>query len=300
MKGSAKDTKMNYLYYLIRYCFRNISVKQSHILTTLLYTMIENCSTDRDICIAIFTFYRKLRTTDFLDSPISKTDYDKSKIADIESTITSPLLQKHAGTYLVDVGSGDCSIVKLLADYSHMKPIGIDLQDDIEWGKESTKCGDVTHILYDGSKLVKAVRDRVGSKKVGIVMYNHALHHFGSQENIKHSLEQAHHLLEKDGILFIREHDVSKTTDIDINFQHIFIHMRHVIDQHKEWDENDLWEYMNHHMSTFSSHFFSKQSLIHLCESVGFTFLNSKMKRGGPYVNYKEISTTTFFAFAKN
>ena len=300
MKGASKRAKTTYLYYLIRYCFRNISLKQSRNLTHLLYTMIANCMMDKEICISIFRFYRKLTADDFLDAPISKNMYAKSKIAEIETTITPSLLQKQAGTLLVDVGSGDCSIVKLLGDYGHMESVGVDLKNEIEWGKGTSLCDQITHILYDGTNLVKAVRERVGTKKVGIIMYNHALHHFGSPANIRHSLEQAYRLLSKDGVLFLREHDVSQTSDIDINLQHIFIHMRHVIDQHAEWDENDLWKYMNHHMSTFSAHFFTKQSLIRLCESIGFTLLNTQPKVPAPYVNYKEISTTTFFAFAKN
>jgi len=300
MKDASRQAKMEYLYYLIRYCFRNISLQKSHELTQLLYQAILDCKSDQEILVAMFTFYKGLLATDFLPSLFTSEEYSQAKLAEIEETLTPALLKMKRGTLLLDVGSGDCSLVKLVADARNMQPVGVDLKDDIEWGKGSSMCKQITHILYNGRDLAKAVRAKVGTKQVGLIMYNHALHHFGSPDAIKHSLQEAYKLLPKTGLLFLREHDVSQTTDIDINLQHIFIHMRHVIDQHKMWDADDLWAYMNHHMRTFSAHFFTKDSLLRLVKSIGFRLIKVQSKVPMPYANYREISTTTFFAFEKN
>ena len=299
MKGQSKKAKMEYLYYLIRYCFRNISLATSHKLATILYKGIESSDTDKEIITSVFRYYKSLSTSNMLEPLFTKDEYAQSKMSEMEQTITPALLKKQKGLLLVDVGTGDCSIVKEFADYSGMVPVGIDIKNETQWGKEEDACNKITHIYYDGSDLVGSIHKRMGKKKVGMIMYNHALHHFGSPENIRHSLEQAYKLLSKNGILFLREHDNHLTSDIDINLQHIFIHMRHVIDHHKEWKEDDLWKYMNHHITTFSSHFFSKQSLLSLCKSIGFKLIQIRAKVPMPYLNYREISTTTFFAFTK-
>ena len=299
MKGQSKKAKMEYLYYLIRYAFRNISLATSHTLATILYKGIQLSHTDKDIITSVFRYYKSLKSSNMLEPLFTKEESAKSKMDEMEQVIGSALLKKQKGSLLVDVGTGDCSIVKEFADHSGMIPVGVDIKNETQWGKEEDACDKIHHIYYDGSDLISAVHKRMNKKRVGMIMYNHALHHFGSPENIHHSLEQAYKLLSKNGILFIREHDINLTSDIDINLQHIFLHMRHVIDHHKEWKEDDLWKYMNHHITTFSSHYFSKQSLVTLCKTIGFKLIQIRKKVPMPYLNYREISTTTFFAFVK-
>ena len=107
-------------------------------------------------------------------------------------------------------------------------------------------------------------------------MYNHSLHHFGSFENIYNSLKQSYKILQKGGILFIREHN-NKSNDIDINLQHILLSLRY----------------------TYSSHFFSNKFLIKICEEIGFTLIDCKKNAQLDYIDYTDISRTYLFSFKK-
>lgn len=300
MEGSSKKEQETYLYYLVRYCFPDISLKKSHELAIILLDAIENSHTDHEICDLIYDYCKSLGTKNRIGYPISHEEYLKMKISEIEQIITPSLLEKQKHRVILDIGSGDCSITSMFGSHAKMTPVGVDVKDEMDWSSgKGSLCDKLTHIYYDGTNLVKAVRNEIGDTKIGIIMYNHSLHHFGNFENIKRSLKQAHTLLSSDGVLFVREHDKSQANDIDINLQHIFISMRYRIDQHNQ-TKDDLWNYMKYYIKTYTSHFFSKTWFIQLCKSIGFKLLKTDKKQVTmPYKNYREISKTTFYSFTK-
>lgn len=299
---STGQTKFTYIYYMLRYCFTDISTEKCKEFAHILTNLVNKYKTDREITNSIYDFYKTLKNKNHIGFPISSNNYVKFKVSEISKTITPKLFDEQKHKVIVDVGAGDCALSYLIAESNQMYPVTVDIKSDVDWGSASSTsvCDKTHHIYYDGSNLHKAVRDEVGKKEIGIIMYNHSLHHFGSFKNITTSLEQAYSLLSKNGVLFLREHDISRTSDIDVNIQHIFLSLRYTMDHYNHWDKNKLWEYTENFIKTYSSHFFTKHELINLCKSIGFKLVDMKY-RDMPYKyeNYKEISQTMLLAFSK-
>lgn len=301
-RGQSKEEKENYLYYLVRYCYSDFSILKCKELTKGLASAIENSKSDRSITNLVYTFVKSVKASNIEGYPISNEKFLRHKVKEIENTITKPFMKEQRGKVLVDVGAGDCALSKILGEENDMKSLAIDIKADIDWGSASgsSSCSTITHVYYDGSNLTKSIRDVVGNSKVGIVMYNHSLHHFGSVENIRNSLKQAYELLDDNGILFLREHDKSKANDIDINLQHIFLSLRYTIEHYTNWDKDQIWTYMDNFIKTYTAHFLTKTNFLSMCKSIGFKPVSVK-KRTFPYTqkNFKDISMTTLFAFKK-
>lgn len=306
-KFMARENKLtnkniySHIFLLTRYVFVDVKVDKCKTLSDRLYNYIINeHKNDFELSYVVYEWYKNLLDTDKDGFPMSNSEYNMGKIKEMASLITPPKLERNKHNYLVDVGAGDCALTFIMGNYSLMKPIAVDIKDEIDWGSASEKsmCSNVRHIFYDGSNLYKSVKGKIGKEHVGMVMYNHSLHHFGSLENIEKSLTQAYKLLTNGGILFIREHD-NYNNDIDINLQHIFISLRYTIDHYPKWDMNMLWNYMENFIKTYSSNFFSKKHLIDLCRTIGFKLIKAEKRKSYNYEHYKDISKTTLYAFEK-
>jgi hypothetical protein len=113
-------------------------------------------------------------------------------------------------------------------------------------------------------------------------------------------LSQAYDLLPKGGVLFLREHDKSKTNSIDINLQHIFVSIRITIEHHQNWDLEEVWGYTEDFINSYTSHYQTKRGFIQMCETIGFKLINATLRKVSfAYQNYIDISKTTLFAFQK-
>ena len=293
------DKLYDYTYKLIRYSFTDISINQCKIITKKLIKMINNYENDYNILQVLYNWYTTIQKKDIIGYPGSNEDYIKYKVKNMNDVIKKENLDKLKNTVLLDIGAGDCSITKIFGKCNNMIPVGIDIKSNIDWGSAGgNACNDIKHIFYNGNDLKKVYEKKIKNKKLGLIMYNHSLHHFGSFENIYNSLKQSYELLPKGGILFIREHN-NKSNDIDINLQHIVLSLRYTIDHYTNWNYEQLWEYLKNFIYTYSSHFFSKDFLIKICQKIGFKLINVKKNKPLEYIDYTDISRTYLFSFIK-
>jgi len=289
----------DYIYKLIRYSFTHVNINQSKLITDKLFTIINNFDSDYNILKLLFNWYIKLKKKDFIGYETSDAEYIKSKVTNINKIITQTHLDIIKNSVLLDIGAGDCTITKAFSDYNNLIPVGIDIKSAIDWGSAGINvCSQINHISYNGNNLKEAYVKNFKNKKVGLIMYNHSLHHFGSFENIYKSLLQSYELLPKGGILFIREHN-NKGNDIDINLQHIFLSLRYTIEHYSVWNFEQIWKYFENFIYTYTSHFFSKEFLIKICKKIGFKLINAKKNQKLNYVDYTDISRTYLYSFVK-
>jgi ubiquinone/menaquinone biosynthesis C-methylase UbiE len=300
LKLFKDNTKLkNYLYTLIRYSFTDINIKQSKIIINKIIKLINNYENDNTILKNIYDWYTKIPKKDIIGFPTSNEEYIKFKVETMSKIIKKKNLDKIKNTLLFDIGAGDCTITKAFGDYNNMVSVGIDIKSDIDWGSAGKNtCDYIKHIYYKGNDLDKVYKKKFNDKKIGLIMYNHSLHHFGSFENIYNSLKQSYKILQKGGILFIREHN-NKSNDIDINLQHILLSLRYTIDHYSNWKYDQIWKYFKNFIYTYSSHFFSNKFLIKICEEIGFTLIDCKKNAQLDYIDYTDISRTYLFSFKK-
>jgi hypothetical protein len=302
MQNKGPEEQYDYIYYLVRYGFSDLSIDKCHEIASILLNHINNLSTDHQICNAIYDIYKTVKKENVDGFPMSNKDYNMAKVQEIIRTVGNSNFKKQRSKVLVDVGAGDCVLSKYLGEQNDMFSIAIDIKGDIDWrsSSEQSLCSDIAHIYYNGSNLARAVRSAAGNKDIGMIMYNHSLHHFGSIANMRQSINQAHTLLSKGGILFLREHDKSLTSDIDINLQHILLSLRYTIDNYPHWNKDKLWLYMSNFIKTYTAHFLTKDQFISMCRSAGFRLIRVN-KRKFPYTqkNFRDISMTTLIAFIK-
>lgn len=293
------DKMYKYTYSLIRYSFTDISVNYCKVITKKLVKMINNYASDYDILQLVYNWYKNVPKKDIIGFPVSNEEYITTKVKFMNSVIKQENLENNKNNVLLDIGAGDCSITNAFGKYNNMIPVGIDIKSDIDWGSAGgNTCNKIKHIFYKGNDLKEVYKKNFKTKKVGMIMYNHSLHHFGSFENIYSSLEQSYALLQKGGILLIREHN-NKSNDIDINLQHIILSLRYTIDHYHKWDYEQIWIYFKNFIYTYSSHFFSKEFLINMCKKIGFKFIDAKKNKQLDYVDYTDISKTYLYSFIK-
>ncbi len=301
MKYKSDKDKLDYLFYLIRFGYSDLNVKRCRELSESLFNYIKSNRTDREISDMLYDIFHSTSQENIEGFPVSNKEFSRRKVSEIKKTITSKYLKKQEGKVLVDVGAGDCSLSKSLAEENNMTAIAIDIKSDVDWGSAGfSACDTISHIYYDGSNLMESVKSVAGSREIGLITYNHALHHFGSFNNMRNSLKQAYELLAPGGILFIKEHDKCKADDIDINLQHIILSHRYTMDKFGKWDKDQLWKYMDNFIKTYSAHFFTKNQLINMCRSVGFKLVNVR-DNVWPYKlhDFKDISMAKLYVFTK-
>jgi SAM-dependent methyltransferase len=305
-KKRFKNPKFLYFYIfkLIRYTFYDIPVNMYTQIIPILFTTINDNDNDYIILKNIYVWYKNILKKYIISFPMTNNEYTHLKVRKMAKFIGNINLHQIKNTLLFDIGCGDCKLTKLFADYVNMVPVGIDIKTNINWSSlGSSACDQVKYILYDGNNLQKIYKKHFKNKDVGLIMYNHSLHHFGNFENIYNSLNDAYNLLTNKGILFIREHDNddnnNNNNNIEFNLQHITLALRHTIDQNPNWTYKQYWEYYKKFINTYSSHFMSKEFIINICIKIGFKLID--IKNNNIYNNnYTDISKTYLISFIKN
>lgn len=250
--------------------------------------------------------------------------YFEYKVKEIIDTIGDYLPKIDNNSLLVDVGAGDCHMSRDLGNYLKCNVAAVDIpsssndndvEDAINWtssANQTDACKNTSdsqngtefkHIMYDGSDLVSAVKNEFANKNTVMIMYNHALHHFGNINNIKYSLKQSFDLCSEGGILFIREHDMNKVSSVYLNLQHLFLQLRAII----KLPLDNILKKTNYFMKTYSSDFFTKKDLIKWCREVGYTFENVNLRKSNHYIKnskndcieFSDVSKTIFLCFVK-
>jgi hypothetical protein len=317
------DAPCTTLHDLIRYTFYDVDIpKRDELYNQIKAAVLENKS-DSDIYLIMYRWWNGLQDADRLGNPKITVDgrtmeYTKYKIYEITSTIGDDM-PVMTNKLLVDVGAGDCSLTKNLANALNVAGVAIDIKQPIDWTSVATKEEDIcaklnqtkgengingSHIYYRGDNLVEAVKEAYPNSETGLIMYNHSLHHFGSYENIKDSLRQSYNLLSPGGVLFIREHDRAivdnpSASNIYINLQHIFLQMRGYF---KEGDINKTLIRLFDFVQLYTADFFSFDDIKGWCEGIGYTFKKKEMRKTNIVENgndVPDVSHTMFLVFKK-
>ena len=311
-KFSSDSKKKKKILEIMKYSFTDVSMEKIKEITNFLYTCLKKKKSDADIIYTLTDWYKSLLKKDKISWPVSYKEYIKIKIDETISKIDDKNAIK--GKILLDIGAGDCALTRHIGRALHMRSVAVDIKDDVDWsGSGSKGCKQITKVFYDGSKLTDVMRELDKKFKrrprIGCVMYNHSLHHFGSISNIKHSLQQSYKLLDKNGYLLVREHN-NQNNDISINLQHIFIALRYIMDSHPEWTGINVLEYYRYFITHYTSHFFSKKFLISECKKLGYKFLGFQKRTVPRTLDYKneleaglnpqgDVSKTILFTFKK-
>jgi len=298
-KKMCKKKNLNeYIYKLIRYSFSDINIIQSKNISKKIEKLVNNNSNDHIIIKEIYNWYKNIPEKNKNGFTLTSEEYINTKVNYMNKIIKKKNLEKLKHETLFDIGSGDCQITKAFAISNDMIPVGIDIKSDINWGSSGTNsCKNIKHIYYHGNNLNKMFYNKF-DKKIGLIMYNHSLHHFGSIDNIIDSLKKSFKILKKNGILFIREHN-NYSNDIFINIQHIVLTIKYIIDHNPEWNFDKINKYYKKFIFSYTSHFFSKKYIIDLCEKIGFKLIDCKKNIKLDYIDYKDISKTYLYAFKK-
>lgn len=302
LKKRFKNKKYLYFYIfkLIRYAFYDIPLKNYLDIIQIFFKNVIHNANDNIILKYIYIWYKNILKKEIISFPMSNNKYIHLKVKKMTKVIKKVNLQQIKNTLLFDIGCGDCAITKSFADYIDMIPVGIDIKTNINWGSSGcSACNQIKYILYEGNNLQQIHKQNFKNKKVGLIMYNHSLHHFGNFENIYNSLNDAYNLLEDKGILFIREHD-NNNNDNEFNLQHIMLSLRYTIDHYPNWNYIQFWEYYKNFINTYSSHFMSKEFIINICIKIGFELIDIKNNNIHNNNNYIDISKTYLISLIKH
>ena len=181
---------------------------------------------------------------------------------------------------LLDIGSGDCTMTKLVADNLNAVATAIDLAssgDKDKWaGQTLTVQEEINVIYYDGVHLVDALNKdtRNYHQLFDVIMFNYVLHHYPSLDAQLQGLQQAIALLKKDGTLLFSEH-ASILSDDMLQLQHEIFDIRCDYDRDiKQGEIKDLGVYVVSHAHSYEekkgeSHFFSMPFLKRMAETLG-------------------------------
>jgi len=201
------------------------------------------------------------------------------------------LIQRYKNKGLfVDIGSSNCQLAKDISNLLHMKPISVTIPHGHKTLQYQEICKDKIH--YD-KHFIKNIRSL--SEKVGVVFFNYSLHHFGKKESIQRILRESYGILEKGGILLIRDHDSSN--DLFMDLQHIVLEMKHSNELSFSQYQTHIQEYIH----SLQSHYFNVNNMKQWCKEIGFTYVSSKKKTNMKDICNTEIdiSNTVYLCFRK-
>lgn len=235
----------------------------------------------------VYEWYRSIDKKDVVGYPTTMID---TKIQDMVQLIKQNL-SKHKNALMIDIGSTDCQIARDLSFLLEMVPISVFIPHGHT--KEHDICN-VDLIKYE-KNFSKMIRSKY-SEKVQVIIFNHSLHHFKSQEDIEAALKQAYLLLEKGGILLIIDHDSSN--DVFINLQHIVLEMKNS----KDMNVLDFQKHMHDYTLAFKSHYMNQKLIKQLCKNIGFsykTFLKKQTNIKDVCNKEIDISSTMYLCFKK-
>jgi SAM-dependent methyltransferase len=274
---------------LFYYLFSNISeYKRNELAKQWMDTIVSNKpSPDSHYSKLVYDWYHSIDKKDVVGYPTTIID---NKTQDIVTLIQR---YTHKGL-LIDIGSSDCQLAKDISSLLHMKPISVTIPHGHKTRKYQLEiCQEIDKIKYDKC-FVKQIRSF--SEKVGVILFNHSLHHFGSQAAIQKALSEAYSLLEKGGVLLIRDHD--SENDLFIDLQHVVLEMKYSSGLPFQEYQTNIKKFIH----SFQSYYFNANIIKEWCKKIGFSYVSMLKKK----TNIKDvcnadidISNTVYLCFRK-
>lgn len=274
---------------LFYYLFSNISeYKRNELAKQWMDTIVSTKpSPDSHYSKLVYDWYHSIDKKDVVGYPTTIID---NKTQDIVTLIKR---YTHKGL-LIDIGSSDCQLAKDVAGLLHMTPISVTIPHGHKTRKYQLDiCKEVDIIHYD-KHFVKQIRSF--SEKVGVILFNHSLHHFGSKKAIQKALNEAYSLLEKGGVLLIRDHD--SDNDLFIDLQHVVLEMKYSSGLPFQEYQTTIQKFIH----SLQSYYFNVSMMKEWCKQIGFTYVSMLKKK----TNIKDvcnadidISNTVYLCFRK-
>lgn len=269
---------------LFYYLFSNISeYKRNELAKQWMDTMVvKKASPDSYYAELVYKWYHSIDKKDVVGYPTNIIDNKTQDIVDMIKPYA------HKNTVLIDIGSSDCQLAKDISDMLGMTPVSITIPNGHKTKKYQLDiCKQITTLPYS---------DMHVSGKVGAILFNHSLHHFKTASAIQKALKDAYLLLEKGGVLLIRDHD--SENDMFIDLQHVVLEMKYST-------ELPIQEYQSHmkkYVASLKTSYFNVAMMKEWCRQIGFTYMKVMKKK----TNIKDvcnadidISNTVYLCFRK-
>jgi SAM-dependent methyltransferase len=241
--------------------------------------VVKKASPDSYYAELVYKWYHSIDKKDIVGYPTNSIDNKTQDIVDMIKPYA------HKNTVLIDIGSSDCQLAKDISDMLGMRPVSVTIPHG-----HTTRYHDIC------KQITLPYRDMHVSGKVGAILFNHSLHHFRSASAIQKALKDAYLLLEKGGVLLIRDHD--SENDMFINLQHVVMEMKSSTDL-------SLQEYKVHmkkYVASLKTSYFNVARMKEWCKQIGFTYMKVMKKK----TNIKDvcnddidISNTVYLCFRK-
>ena len=270
---------------LFYYLFSNISeYKRNELAKQWMDTMVvKTPSSDAHYAKLVYDWYHSIDKTDVVGYPTNIIDNKTQDIVDL----IKPYARKN--TVLIDIGSSDCQLAKDISGMLGMKPVSATIPHGHKTKKYQLDiCKQIVTIPYKEVGMVQ--------EKVGAILFNHSLHHFTSVAAIKSALHGAYRLLEKGGVLLIRDHD--SENDMFIDLQHVVLEMKYST----ELPMKEYQAHMKKYVASLKTHYFNVAMIKEWCKQIGFVHVKMMKKK----TNIKDvcnadidISNTVYLCFRK-
>jgi predicted SAM-dependent methyltransferase len=242
--------------------------------------VVKKASPDSHYAALVYKWYHSIDKKDVVGYPSNMIDNKTQDIVDM----IKPYAHKH--TVLVDIGSSDCQLAKDLSSMLGMTPVSVTIPNGHK----------VKRSQLDICKQIPAYKDMHVSGKVGVILFNHSLHHFKTEAAIQKALKEAYHLLEKGGVLLIRDHD--SENDMFIDLQHVVMEMKYSTELPME----EYQKHMKRYVASLKTSYFNVAMMKEWCRQLGFTYMKVMKKN----TNIKDvcnadidISKTVYLCFRK-
>lgn len=269
---------------LFYYLFSNISeYKRNELAKQWMDTMVvKKASPDSHYAELVYKWYHSIDKKDVVGYPTNIIDNKTQDIVDM----IKPYARKN--TVLIDIGSSDCQLAKDISGMLNMTPVSITIPNGHKTKKYQLDiCKQITTLPY---------RDMHVSGKVGAILFNHSLHHFKTSAAIQKALKDAYLLLEKGGVLLIRDHD--SENDMFIDLQHVVLEMKYST----ELPIQEYQAHMKKYVASLKTSYFNVAMMKEWCRQIGFTYMKVMKKK----TNIKDvcnadidISNTVYLCFRK-
>tara|TARA_B110000208_G_C11716637_1_gene411317 strand:- start:253 stop:1329 length:1077 start_codon:yes stop_codon:yes gene_type:complete len=280
---------------LLYYIFTDIKIELLDQLAIDIMYLVDIDAPDKFFIEYLYNWYNNLNDTSKIKLSLSYTDYINTKVNETIGDLNVDFLR---GKYFLDIGSGDCALTFPIAEKLGMKGVAVDIETEIEWKGDSKDDRCKVRILYDGTNLNDILNEikqlnpynekNPNNIEIGLITYNHSLHHFGSYGNIKHSIEQASNTITDNGYIIFREHAVDDfEDDIKINLQHILFQIKYIMNDAETFDE--FWNLYIKFIDEYTADYMSEELLKKYCRDEGLTFLKDNPRIIPEPTNLEEL-----------
>jgi 2-polyprenyl-3-methyl-5-hydroxy-6-metoxy-1,4-benzoquinol methylase/16S rRNA G966 N2-methylase RsmD len=211
-------------------------------------------------------FYTSLKTLIPKASKINEVEIDKNrgkkKARDLQAIRLSKPLNIDADTKMLDFGAGN----GIVSDEVGMG-LGIPLENiykaDIkEWAEQKKRKKSSRYLILEKDKPIP-----IKDNSFDIILCFQVLHHI---HNVGFVLRQFKRILKPGGIIFLREHDLSKVPKIAIDFEHMFYLLQ----------DNDTYDEAKKDYDKLYSSYNTSYQWENLMKGYGFKSIGKMYQRG--------------------